>query len=79
MHRVTQLGEGFRLDLSDPLPRDTELPADLLQRPHLAVVEAEPEAGGAVLLRRADEAAKTPGRQVDGLETWLSALRAMGG
>jgi len=44
-----------------------------------AAFEAEPEAGGAVLLRRADEAAKTPGRQVDGLETWLSALRAMGG
>ena len=27
-------------------------------------------------LRRADEAAKTPGRDVPGLETWLPALRA---
>jgi predicted HD phosphohydrolase len=31
----------------------------------------------ALLVRRADEAAKTPGRAVPGLEAWLPALRAL--
>jgi predicted HD phosphohydrolase len=33
----------------------------------------------ALALRRADEAAKTPGRAVPGLEAWLPALRAVAG
>ena len=38
--------------------------------------EAEPHAAAAVNLRRADEAAKVPGRDVPGLDAWLPALRA---
>ncbi len=30
-----------------------------------------------LMLRRADEAAKTPGRPVEGIEAWLPALRAL--
>src|SRR5688572_3829294 len=40
---VTELGEGLRLDLPDPLPGDPELPADLLEGPGMAIHEAEPE------------------------------------
>ena len=41
----------------------------------IATFEANPLAHGAVLLRRADEAAKVPGRAVPGLDHWLPALR----
>lgn len=37
--------------------------------------EAGPYAGDAVRLRKADEAAKTPGRVVPGLDAWEGALR----
>jgi predicted HD phosphohydrolase len=39
--------------------------------------EAEPQARDALLLRRADEAAKTPGRSVPGLDAWLPTLRTL--
>src|SRR3712207_734359 len=39
--RVAQLGHRLPLDLADPLAGQTELLADLLQRPGLAAVEAE--------------------------------------
>jgi predicted HD phosphohydrolase len=35
---------------------------------------AEPYSADAVVLRRADEAAKVPGRSVPGLETWIPVL-----
>ena len=38
---MAQLAEGVRLDLADPLARQAELVADLLERPRPAVVEAE--------------------------------------
>lgn len=40
-----------------------------------AAFEAFPHWRAALDLRRADDRAKTPGRQVPGLETWLPALR----
>src|SRR5262249_36410705 len=39
--RVAELGQGLGLDLADPLPGDTELPANLLQRPGMPVGQAE--------------------------------------
>jgi len=41
----------------------------------IAAFEAKPWAHDAVLLRRADEAAKVPGRAVPGLDHWRPALR----
>ena len=41
----------------------------------VAAFEAWPSWREAVMLRRADEAAKTPGREVPGLEAWLPAVR----
>lgn len=35
---------------------------------------ADPEGGAAVLLRRADEAAKVPGRDVPGLDAWWTVV-----
>lgn len=42
----------------------------------VAAFEARPHWREGLLLRRADEAAKTVGRDVPGLETWLPILRA---
>jgi predicted HD phosphohydrolase len=47
----------------------------------MTLLEAEafrrrPPAGGAIALRRADEAAKVVGRSVPGLETWAPRMRA---
>jgi predicted HD phosphohydrolase len=38
--------------------------------------EGEPRYADALVLRRADEAGKVPGRPVPGLDTWLPALQA---
>jgi hypothetical protein len=43
----------------------------------VAVYERTPHHDGAVLLRRADEAAKVPGRTVAGLEEWTPVLVAL--
>src|SRR4026209_1451524 len=40
---MPQLRERLRLDLADPLPRDTELPADLFERAWVTVRQSEPE------------------------------------
>src|SRR5439155_21360732 len=40
---VPQLRESLRLDLTDPLARDTELAPDLLQPARVAVEQAEPK------------------------------------
>jgi predicted HD phosphohydrolase len=42
----------------------------------VADFECEPLYADALVLRRADEAGKIPGRPVPGLDTWLPALRA---
>lgn len=42
----------------------------------VADFESEPFYDDALVLRRADEAGKIPGRPVPGLDTWLPALRA---
>ena len=42
----------------------------------LDTTSGRPAAGLRVVLRRADEAAKVPGRDVPGLDAWLPALRA---
>ena len=46
MRRIgaTQLGQGLGLNLTDPLPRHAEFPANFFQRADLAVVKPEAEA-----------------------------------
>src|SRR5439155_6093005 len=41
--RVAQLAQRLGLDLADPLARDVELLADLLQRPGATVLQPEPQ------------------------------------
>jgi predicted HD phosphohydrolase len=65
----------YRALLSEDSIRSLALQGGDMSAEELAAFEAEPEAKGAVKLRRADEAAKVAGRRVDGLEAWLEALR----
>src|SRR5271165_495701 len=66
--RVTQLGHGPGLDLTDPLPGQVEVLADLLEGPGLAPVEPEAQAQdlALALVERREEAPDLVGQQGDG-------------
>lgn len=53
-----------------------ELQGGLMSPDEVRRFAADPEAENAILLRKADDAAKIPGRVVPGLETWTAALRS---
>jgi predicted HD phosphohydrolase len=67
----------YRALLSEDSVRSLARQGGDMSADELAAFETDPEALGAVKLRRADEASKTPGRAVDGLETWLAPLKAL--
>lgn len=52
-----------------------ELQGGAMSKEEVAAFEASPFARDAVLLRKADEAAKSPGKRVPGLDHWRKALR----
>jgi phosphonate degradation associated HDIG domain protein len=54
--------------------RSLKLQGGLLPAAEVAQMEAEPSLGASVALRRRDDAAKIPGRQVPGLETYRELL-----
>jgi predicted HD phosphohydrolase len=54
--------------------RTLELQGGLLDDEAVAAFQAEPLAADALVLRRADELAKIPGRPVPGLDTWRTVL-----
>lgn len=64
----------YRAALSPGSIRTLELQGGLLDAEAVARFEAEPLAADALVLRRADEAAKVPGRPVPGLSTWKPLL-----
>lgn len=68
---------GYRATLSRGSVRTLELQGGLLDEDGVARFEAEPFAADALVLRRADEAAKVPGRQVPELATWRPALEQL--
>jgi predicted HD phosphohydrolase len=64
----------YRAALSPGSIRTLELQGGMLDDEAVARFEAEPLAADALVLRRADEAAKVPGRPVPGLSTWKPLL-----
>jgi predicted HD phosphohydrolase len=64
----------YRATLSPGSIRTLELQGGLFDDEAVARFEAEPYAADALVLRRADEAAKVPGRPVPGLSTWRPAI-----
>jgi predicted HD phosphohydrolase len=64
----------YRATLSRGSIRTLELQGGLLDGEGVARFEAEPYAADALVLRRADDAAKVPGRPVAGLSTWRPVL-----
>ena len=73
---LVAIDPAYRARLS-PVSVDTlALQGGEMSADEVRAFEAEPHAAAAVHLRRADEAAKVPGRDVPGLDAWLPALRA---
>lgn len=67
----------YRARLSPDSIRSLVLQGGSMTPEEVAGFDAVPHARDAVLLRRADDAAKVPGRVVPGLEAWTRALRAV--
>jgi predicted HD phosphohydrolase len=65
----------YRARLSDDSVRTLGLQGGPLTDAQLARFEASPYAEDAVALRRADDDAKEPGRNVPALDTWMPVLR----
>jgi predicted HD phosphohydrolase len=60
-----------------PVSRESfELQGGLMTAAEVQRFASHPDVDKAVLLRRADDAAKSAGRPVPGLEAWVEALRA---
>jgi predicted HD phosphohydrolase len=67
----------YRDELNDGSTSSLEQQGSTMTAEEVADFEAEAEHAAAVTLRRADEAAKVAGLEVDPLETWLPALTAV--
>ncbi len=65
----------YRSTLSSESVHTLALQGGDMNNDELAAFEAEPHSDDAVALRRADEAAKVPGRVVPGLDRWEEILR----
>jgi predicted HD phosphohydrolase len=68
---------GYFARLSPDSVRTLALQGGAMTPPELAAFEAQDGWRDALALRRADEAAKVPGRAVPGLDAWRPALRAL--
>ncbi len=66
----------YRARLSGESVRTLEVQGGLLTPDEVAVFASSPYAEDAVHLRRADDAAKVPGRAVGALDRWVPVLRA---
>jgi predicted HD phosphohydrolase len=64
----------YRSLLSECSVRTLEAQGGLLDDGELAALRAEPSLDAVLEVRRADDAAKVPGRRVPGLERWLPTL-----
>jgi predicted HD phosphohydrolase len=69
---------GYRATLSPASLEALERPGGAVGADEVAAFEALPHWREALELRRADEAARVPGRVVPGLGHWIMALRHMG-
>jgi predicted HD phosphohydrolase len=64
----------YRGLLSEDSIRSLAVQGESMSPEEAAAFESDTHGGDAVILRRADDGAKMPGRAVDGLEAWLAAL-----
>lgn len=64
----------YRAELSEDSARTLIAQGEAMSADEVRAFEAKAHAADAVTLRRADEAAKVPGRTVPSLDTWLPAL-----
>jgi predicted HD phosphohydrolase len=67
----------YRAQLSADSVRTLTIQGGALTAEETVVWEQRPHWKDAVELRRADDRAKTPGREVPGLERWISVLRGV--
>ena len=67
---------GYRGLLSTGSTRTLTAQGEAMSAGEVSAFEGREHAEAAVALRRADEAAKVPGREVPGLDAWIPALRA---
>lgn len=70
---------GYRDSLNDGSTLSLEMQGDAMYPDDVAVFEADPAHVGGVVLRRADEAAKVHGLEVDGLDAWVPVVEAVMG
>jgi predicted HD phosphohydrolase len=66
--------DAYRARLSSTSVHTLELQGGSLSPDDIAAFASSPHAADAVVLRRADDDAKVPGRSVPSLDTWLPAL-----
>ena len=64
----------YRAQLSEASVITLEAQGGLLDRDEQTALDAAPDLGAVLTLRRADDDAKVPGRAVPGLDTWRAAL-----
>ncbi len=69
----------YRSRLSPVSVETLALQGGVMSAEEIAAFEAEDHWRDGLKLRKADEAAKTPGRSVPGLDTWRPILRALAG
>lgn len=67
----------YRAKLSPVSIKTMEAQGGMMTADEVTAFEAKPHWREALVLRMADDAAKTPGRQVPGIDTWLPVLRAV--
>jgi predicted HD phosphohydrolase len=72
---LVTVDEAYRSHLSAESTRTLAVQGDALSAREAAVFASLPHAAAAIALRRADDAAKIPGREVPALEHWAARLQ----
>ena len=72
---LISLDEGYLARLSPTSIKTFELQGGLMSPAEIEAFASDPYRGDAIRVREADDAAKVPGRNVPGLDTWRDALR----
>lgn len=76
---LVTMDDDYRLRLSKTSIETFDLQGGLMTAAELADFSIDPYKNDAIRIREADDAAKTPGRVVPGLDTWLEPIRKVAG
>jgi predicted HD phosphohydrolase len=68
---------GYRARLSESSVVTLQAQGGILDSDERAALDAAPDLDAVLMLRRADDDAKVPGKAVPGLESWRAALEAV--